>query len=55
MQTNRRNVVSRKTVTSEDDAFESQVPQDGDGSFEPKLVAKSQTRIDGLDFKIIAM
>jgi transposase-like protein len=55
VQGNRRNGVSRKTVKSEDGAFEIEVPRDRDGSFEPKLIAKGQTRIDGLDEKIIAM
>lgn len=55
VQTNRRNGVSRKTVKSEDGAFEIEVPRDRDGSFEPRLVAQGQTRIDGLDEKIIAM
>lgn len=47
-QGNRRNGVSRKTVKSEDGAFEIDVPRDRDGSFEPKLIARGQTRIDGL-------
>ena len=29
------------------------VPRDRDGSFEPELVEKGQTRIDGIDDKII--
>lgn len=55
VQSNRRNGVSRKTVRSEDGAFEIEVPRDREGSFEPRLIAKGQTRIDGLDDKIIAM
>ena len=55
VQTNRRNGVSRKTVRSEDGAVEIEVPRDREGSFEPRLIAKGQTRIDGLDDKIIAM
>ncbi len=55
VQTNRRNGNSRKTVKSEDGAFEIEVPRDRDGSFEPQLIPKGQTRIDGLDDKIIAM
>jgi transposase-like protein len=51
VQSNRRNGVSRKTVRSEDGAFEIEVPRDRDGSFEPRLIAKGQTRIDGLDEK----
>lgn len=55
VQTNRRNGASRKTLKSEDGAFEVEVPRDREGSFEPRLIAKGQTRIDGLDEKIIAM
>ena len=40
---------------SEDGTFAIEVPRDREGSFEPRLVAKGQTRIDGLDEKIIAM
>lgn len=31
------------------------VPRDRDGSFEPELVKKGQTRIDGIDDKIIGL
>mgnify|MGYP000344849457 CR=1 FL=1 len=55
VQTNRRNGTSRKMVKGEDGAFEIEVPRDREGSFEPRLIAKGQTRIDGLDDKIIAM
>jgi putative transposase len=55
VQTNRRNGVSRKTVKSEGGVFEIEVPRDREGSFEPRLIGKGQTRIDGLDDKIIAM
>jgi transposase-like protein len=55
VQTNRRNGVSRKTVKGENGAFEIDVPRDREGSFEPRLIGKGQTRIDGLDDKIIAM
>ena len=55
LQANRRNGTSRKTVKGEDGTFEIEVPRDRDGRFEPRLIAKGQTRIDGLDEKIIAM
>ena len=29
------------------------IPRDRDGSFEPELIPKDQTRIDGMDDKII--
>lgn len=54
-QTNRRNGAGRKTVKGKDGALELAVPRDRDGSFEPKLIRKGQTRIEGLDDKIIAL
>jgi putative transposase len=55
VQTNRRNGVSRKTLRSEDGLLEIEVPRDREGSFEPRLIGKGQTRLDGLDDKIIAL
>jgi putative transposase len=55
VQTNRRNGVSRKTLKSEGGAFEIEVPRHREGSFEPRLIAKGQTRLDGLDDKIVAL
>jgi len=52
---NSRNGVSKKTVKSEDGAVEIAVPRDRSGSFEPQLVKKGQTRIDGFDDKIVSM
>ena len=54
-QANRRNGTSRKTMKGEDGALEIEVPRDREGSFEPRLIAKGQTRVDGLDEKIIAL
>lgn len=31
------------------------VPRDRDGSFEPELMQKGQTRIDGMDDKIVGL
>jgi len=42
-------------MKGEDGAFELDIPRDREGSFEPRLIGKGQTRIDGLDDKIIAM
>ncbi len=42
-------------MQGEDGAFEIAVPRDRDGSFKPRLIGKGQTRIDGLDDKIIAL
>ena len=52
---NSRNGRSRKTLKSEQGQLEIAVPRDRQGSFEPKLVRKHQTRWDGLDEKIIAL
>jgi putative transposase len=55
VQTNCGNEVSRKTLEREDGAFEIEVPRDRKRSFETRLIGKGQTRIDGLDERIIAM
>jgi putative transposase len=52
---NARNGKSRKTLKSEQGEVEIAVPRDRQGSFEPQLVRKHQTRWDGLDEKIIAL
>ena len=52
---NSRNGKSRKTLKSEQGEMELAVPRDRQGSFEPQLVRKHQTRWDGLDEKIIAL
>jgi transposase-like protein len=43
--------VSRKTLRSEDGLLEIAMPRDREGGFEPRLIAKGQTRLDGLDDK----
>ena len=40
-----------KTVLTEDGAVEIEVPRDRNGSFEPQIVAKGETRLDGFDDK----
>ena len=52
-QPDRRNGSSPKVLEGEDGALPISVPRDRDGSFEPELVKKGQTRIDGMDEKII--
>lgn len=52
---NTRNGYSAKTVNFEEGEFEIAVPRDRDGSFEPQLVKKNQTRITGMDEQIIAL
>ena len=54
-QANRRNGGTTKRVKSQDGEMPLTVPRDRDGSFEPELVKKGQTRIDGIDDKIIGL
>lgn len=49
---NSRNGYSSKTLISEDGTFDIEVPRDRDGSFEPQLVKKHQTRLTAMDDKI---
>lgn len=52
---NARNGKSRKKLKSEDGEMEIAVPRDRNGTFEPKVISKYQTRWNGLDEKIIAL
>jgi len=52
---NARNGYSNKTVKGSEGELELKVPRDREGTFEPQIVAKRQTRFDGFDDKIIAM
>src|SRR5215467_852434 len=52
---NSRNGYSSKTVIGDDGAIEIAVPRDRNGSFEPQIVAKGQTRLDGFDNRIISL
>src|SRR6201994_2984570 len=52
---NSRNGFSSKTVIGDDGAIEIAVPRDRNGSFEPQLVPKGQTRLDGFDDRIISL
>ena len=52
---NNRNGTSAKTVLTEDGSVEIDVPRDRNGSFEPQIVAKGETRLDGFDDKIISL
>ena len=54
-QPNRRNGGATKRVKGQDGEMPLSVPRDRDGSFEPELVKKGQTRIDGIDDKIIGL
>jgi putative transposase len=52
---NSRNGSSSKTLLTDDGQIEIAVPRDRTGTFEPKLVAKGQTRFDGFDNKILSL
>ena len=54
-QANRRNGSSAKRLKGQDGELPIAVPRDRDGSFAPELVKKGQTRIDGMDDKIIGL
>ncbi|WP_291969082.1 transposase, partial [Candidatus Symbiopectobacterium sp.] len=53
--TNTRNGYSTKTVTTGYGPLELRTPRDRDGSFEPQLVKKNQTRITGMDNQILSL
>ncbi len=52
---NVRNGSTAKTVGTDLGPVEVRTPRDRDGSFEPRLVAKRQTRLAGLDDKVLGM
>ena len=52
---NSRNGYSAKTVLTDDGEVDLQVPRDRNGSFEPQIVPKGQTRLDGFDERIISL
>lgn len=52
---NARNGSYIKTLTTEQGAFDIEVPRDREGEFEPAIVPKRTTRITGLDQKILTL
>jgi putative transposase len=52
---NSRNGTSKKTLQAECGAVEINVPRNRNGDFEPVIVRKGQTRLAGLDEKILAL
>lgn len=54
-QRNRRNGASTKVLKGQDGELSVAVPRDRDSSFAPGLVKKDQTRIGGMDDKIIGL
>jgi transposase-like protein len=52
---NSRNGYSNKIIQTEDGSFELNTPRDRNGSFEPQLVKKRQTRFTSMDDKILSL
>ncbi|WP_407637587.1 transposase [Chlorobaculum tepidum] len=52
---NSRNGHGSKTIIVDNDQFTIRSPRDRNGSFEPQLIPKRQTRFKGFDEKILAM
>ena len=52
---NARNGKSTKTLFTESGPLEIEVPRDREGTFEPLLVPKRVTRVEGLDEKVISL
>ena len=52
---NHRNGSTPKTITTELGPVPVRTPRDRDGSFDPQLVAKRQTRLAGLDDRILGL
>lgn len=52
---NSRNGTTSKTLHTENGSVQLDVPRDRAGSFEPRIVAKGQTRLEGLNERIIAL
>ena len=54
-QTNSRNGSSSKTLTTDTGNLDISVPRDRDSNFEPQMIPKRVTKINGLDDKVISM
>src|SRR5690348_4180974 len=52
---NSRNGTTPKTVLTDVGAVDLQVPRDRSGTFEPRIVRKGQTRLEGFNERIIAL
>jgi putative transposase len=52
---NSRNGATAKTVLTDVGAVDLTVPRDRNGSFEPQIVRKGQTRLEGFNDRIIAL
>lgn len=54
-QANHRNGSTPKTVLTDDDTLQLEVPRDRAGTFEPQLVPKNARRLPGFDAKVISL
>lgn len=52
---NRRNGYTKKTVITDQGDVTLGVPRDRNGAFEPQIVQKRQTRLEGFDDKVLAL
>ena len=52
---NSRNGTSPKTIKGKRGAVQIEVPRDRQSQFEPQLIAKGQTRLDGFDERVISL
>lgn len=52
---NARNGIYNKNLITENGVIELDIPRDREGNFEPTIVPKKQTRIEGLDRKILSL
>lgn len=52
---NSRNGYTSKTLKTEDGQFKLNTPRDREGSFDPQLVKKGQTRFTSMDDKILSL
>lgn len=52
---NSRNGLSQKTIKSDHGNIPIEIPRDRNGTFEPQIIPKGQTRFAGFDDKIISM
>ena len=52
---NARNGFSSKTVLTQDGQLALDIPRDRDGSFEPQIIKKHQTRITSMDDQILSL
>src|SRR4030095_12988892 len=53
--TNHRNGTGGKTVLTDDGPLAIEVPRSGEGTFEPRFIAKHERRFTGFDDKILAL